>query len=124
VISIQPRVFSFRRFAGPVFVDEPICRDEIVEQVGDVRLDRAPFEREDYFSSELPVLSGIPRLVGGIVEAGVTHFNTPLPIPRLVDAAKQGNAVSLKVRQFKPAVPFRRTFVSARHRMGIDPPTE
>jgi hypothetical protein len=36
VISIQPRVFSFRRFAGPVFVNEPICRDEIVEQVGDV----------------------------------------------------------------------------------------
>ena len=32
-----------------------------------------------------------------IVEAGVTHFNTPLPIPRLVDAAKQGNAVSLKI---------------------------
>jgi blue copper oxidase len=32
-----------------------------------------------------------------IVEAGVTHFNTPLPIPRLLDAAKQGNAVSLKI---------------------------
>jgi hypothetical protein len=26
-----------------------------------------------------------------IVEAGVTHFNTPLPVPRLVDAAKQGS---------------------------------
>jgi cuproxidase len=30
-------------------------------------------------------------------EGRATHFNTPLPIPRLVEAAKQGNAVSLKV---------------------------
>jgi blue copper oxidase len=32
-----------------------------------------------------------------IAEARAAHFNTPLPIPRLVDAAKQGNAVSLKI---------------------------
>ena len=32
-----------------------------------------------------------------VEEARATPFNTPLPIPRLVDAAKQGNAVSLKV---------------------------
>jgi blue copper oxidase len=32
-----------------------------------------------------------------IAEPHTTHFNTPLPIPRLVDAAKQGNAVSLKI---------------------------
>src|SRR6516162_11790816 len=32
-----------------------------------------------------------------IAEARATHFNIPLPIPRLVDAAKQENAVSLKV---------------------------
>jgi cuproxidase len=30
-------------------------------------------------------------------EARATHFNTPLPIPRLIDAAKQGNSVSLKI---------------------------
>ncbi len=32
-----------------------------------------------------------------IAEPRATHFNTPLPIPRLIDAAKQGNAVSLKI---------------------------
>jgi blue copper oxidase len=32
-----------------------------------------------------------------IAEPRATYFNTPLPIPRLVDAAKQGNAVSLKI---------------------------
>jgi FtsP/CotA-like multicopper oxidase with cupredoxin domain len=32
-----------------------------------------------------------------IAEARATHFNTPLRIPRLIDAAKQGNAVSLKI---------------------------
>jgi blue copper oxidase len=32
-----------------------------------------------------------------ITESRATHFNTPLPIPRLIDAAHQGNAVSLKV---------------------------
>src|SRR6266699_601221 len=32
-----------------------------------------------------------------IAEPRATHFNTPLPIPKLVDAAKQGNAVSLKI---------------------------
>ena len=32
-----------------------------------------------------------------IAESRATQFNTPLPIPRLIDAAKQGNAVSLKV---------------------------
>ena len=32
-----------------------------------------------------------------IAEPRASQFNTPLPIPRLVDAAKQGNAVSLKI---------------------------
>jgi FtsP/CotA-like multicopper oxidase with cupredoxin domain len=32
-----------------------------------------------------------------VEEARATHFNTPLPIPRLVDAANQGNSVSLKI---------------------------
>jgi blue copper oxidase len=32
-----------------------------------------------------------------IEEACATYFNTPLPIPRLVDAEKQGNAVSLNI---------------------------
>jgi cuproxidase len=32
-----------------------------------------------------------------IAEPRATHFNAALPIPRLVDAAKQGNAVSLKI---------------------------
>jgi len=32
-----------------------------------------------------------------MVEARATQFSTPLPIPRLIDAAKQGNAVSLKI---------------------------
>jgi blue copper oxidase len=37
-------------------------------------------------------------IIGGrIAEPQATHFNTPLPIPKLVDAAKQGNAVSLKI---------------------------
>jgi blue copper oxidase len=30
-------------------------------------------------------------------KADTFHFNTPLPIPRLVDAAKEGNSVRLKV---------------------------
>jgi hypothetical protein len=32
-----------------------------------------------------------------IAESRASHFNTPLPIPRLIDAAKQGNAVSLTI---------------------------
>src|SRR5262249_26736342 len=32
-----------------------------------------------------------------IAESRASHFDIPLPIPRLVDAVKQGNAVSLKV---------------------------
>jgi blue copper oxidase len=32
-----------------------------------------------------------------IAEARASHFNTPLPIPRLIDAAKQENAVSLTI---------------------------
>src|SRR5437867_13100341 len=38
-------------------------------------------------------------LIGGgrIGKAGSVPFNTPLPIPQLVDAAKLGNAVRLKI---------------------------
>jgi cuproxidase len=32
-----------------------------------------------------------------IAETRASQFNTPLAIPRLIDAAKQGNAVSLKI---------------------------
>src|SRR5262245_14703528 len=32
-----------------------------------------------------------------IAKPRAMHFNTPLPIPRLIDAAHQGNAVSLKI---------------------------
>jgi blue copper oxidase len=32
-----------------------------------------------------------------IAEPRTAQFNTPLPIPGLIDAAKQGNAVSLKI---------------------------
>jgi FtsP/CotA-like multicopper oxidase with cupredoxin domain len=32
-----------------------------------------------------------------IAKTRAAHFSTPLPIPRLIDAAKQGNAVSLKI---------------------------
>ena len=32
-----------------------------------------------------------------IAESGAIDFNTPLPIPKLIDAAHQGNAVSLKI---------------------------
>jgi cuproxidase len=41
------------------------------------------------------VLGGV---VGGwLARAEPAHFNTPLPLPLLIDAAKQGNAVELKV---------------------------
>jgi hypothetical protein len=32
-----------------------------------------------------------------IAEPRASHFNTPLPIPRLIDAAKQENAVLLTI---------------------------
>ena len=56
--------------------------------------------RRQFASGSAAIAAG--ALVGGLVGAGIArgrpqHFTRPLPIPPLIDAAKQGNAVKLKV---------------------------
>jgi len=52
--------------------------------------------RRQFASGSAAVLSG--GLIGGRYGMGEpAPFSTPLPIPKLIDAAKQGNAVNLKV---------------------------
>jgi blue copper oxidase len=49
------------------------------------------------FAIGTAAMTSISIVGSQITESSATQFNAPLPIPRLIDAAHQGNAVSLKV---------------------------
>jgi blue copper oxidase len=62
--------------------------------------------RRQFTNGSAAIVSG--GLVGGLIGAHLAqsesvHFNRHLPIPPLIDAAKQGNAVKLKVRSGRHA---------------------